>query len=66
MTSSNFDFASRIMCFVLGLTFLGGGLIFVKQSLDAKNLIESVLFSLMGVMAGLFLIVTAIMGPPDI
>jgi hypothetical protein len=54
------------MCFVLGLTFIGGGLIFVKQSLDAKNLIESVLFSLMGVMAGLFLIVTAIMGPPDI
>jgi hypothetical protein len=54
------------MCFVLGLTFLGGGLIFVKQSLEAKNLIESVLFSLMGVMAGLFLIVTSIMGPPDI
>ncbi len=60
------DIATRIMCFVLGLTFITGGLIFVKQSLDAKNLIESVLFSLMGVMAGLFLIVTSIMGPPDI
>lgn len=60
------DMATRIMCFCVGVTFIIGGLIFVKQSLEAKNLIESVLFSLMGVMAGLFLIVTAVMGPPDI
>jgi hypothetical protein len=60
------DLATRIMCFCVGITFIAGGLIFVKQSLEAKNLIESVLFSLMGVMAGLFLIVTAVMGPPDI
>lgn len=61
---STMDFFTRILEFVLGLVFIVGGLIFIKQSLEAKNLIESALFSLMGVMLGLFLCVTAIMGPP--
>ncbi|HEY9785811.1 MAG TPA: hypothetical protein V6D17_10445 [Candidatus Obscuribacterales bacterium] len=59
-----YDVATRILSFILGLVFIGGGLIFVKQALDSKNLIESVLFALMGVMTGLFLCVTAVMGPP--
>lgn len=55
---------TRILEFIIGLVFIGGGLIFVKQGLESKNLIESVLFALMGVMMGLFLCVTAVMGPP--
>lgn len=58
------DVATRILSFILGLVFLGGGLVFVKQALDSKNLIESVLFAMMGVVMGLFLCVTAVMGPP--
>ncbi|MBI2809430.1 MAG: hypothetical protein HYX67_01170 [Candidatus Melainabacteria bacterium] len=56
----------RIMMFIVGSVFLGGGLLFVKQSLDdAKNVIESVLFALMGVMTGLLLCFWAIAGIPD-
>lgn len=56
----------RIMMFIVGSVFLGGGLLFVKQSLDdSKNVIESVLFSLMGVMTGLLLCFWAIAGIPE-
>jgi hypothetical protein len=52
--------------FVVGSVFLGGGLIFVKQSLDdAKNVVESIIFSLMGVMTGLWLCWWAISGIPE-
>jgi hypothetical protein len=56
----------RIMMFIVGSVFLGGGLLFVKQSLDdSKNVIESVLFALMGVMTGLLLCFWAVAGIPE-
>ena len=59
-------FILRVMLFVVGTIFLFGGLVFVKQALDdAKNMIESVLFSLMGVMTGLLLLYWAVGGFPD-
>ncbi|HEY9678399.1 MAG TPA: hypothetical protein V6C76_10340 [Drouetiella sp.] len=56
----------RIMMLIVGSVFLGGGLLFVKQSLDdSKNVIESVLFALMGVVTGLLLCFWAIGGIPE-
>jgi hypothetical protein len=52
--------------FVVGSVFLGGGLVFIKQSLeDAKNVVESVLFALMGVATGLWLCFWALFGIPE-
>lgn len=57
-------FIERLLMFVVGLTFvLGGGLI-AKSSLEAKNLMECALFGLVGVSAGLFLLICAVCGPP--
>jgi hypothetical protein len=56
----------RILMFIVGSVFLGGGLVFVKQSLDdAKNVVESVLFALMGVATGLWLCFWALFGIPE-
>lgn len=56
----------RILLFIVGTIFLVGGVVFVKQAFDgAKNMIQSVLFSLMGVMTGLLLLYWAIGGIPD-
>lgn len=51
--------------FIVGAIFVGGGLTFVKGAFGAKNLIESALFGLVGVAAGLFLCIVAITGAPD-
>lgn len=48
----------------VGLTFVGGGAYIAKSSLEAKNLIETAIFGLLGVAVGLFLIITSIVGPP--
>ena len=57
---------ARIMMLIVGSVFLGGGLVFVKQAFDdAKNVIESVLFALMGVATGLWLIWWALTGIPE-
>ena len=48
----------------VGLTFVGGGAYIAKCSLEAKNLIETALFGLMGVAIGLFLIISSLVGPP--
>jgi hypothetical protein len=59
-------FLERLMMFIVGAVFLGGGLIFVKQAFDdSKNVIESVLFALMGVGAGIWLCLWAIIGIPE-
>ncbi|HEY9773419.1 MAG TPA: hypothetical protein V6C81_06380 [Planktothrix sp.] len=56
----------RVMMFIVGAVFLGGGLIFVKQAFDdSKNVIESVLFALMGVGTGIWLCLWALMGIPE-
>jgi len=58
-------FFLRLMMFLLGAVFFGGGAVFCKQAFeDSKNLFESVAFSLMGVATGLVLIVWAFVGPP--
>jgi hypothetical protein len=52
--------------FIVGTVFLGGGLIFVKQSLDdAKNVVESVMFAMMGIAAGIWLCFWAVSGIPE-
>ncbi|HEY9715183.1 MAG TPA: hypothetical protein V6C72_17060 [Chroococcales cyanobacterium] len=56
----------RIMMLIVGSVFLGGGLVFVKQAFDdAKNVLESVLFALMGVATGLWLVWWALTGIPE-
>lgn len=50
---------------LVGLSFLGGGLWIAKCSLETKNLMETAIFGLMIVATGLFLIVSAVAGPPD-
>jgi hypothetical protein len=54
----------RIMMFLVGVTFIGGGAFIAKNSLDAKNLIETALFGLLGVGVGIFLLISACFGPP--
>ncbi len=54
----------RILLFVVGGIFIAAGGRFVKDSLEAKDLIESTLFGLFGVAIGLFCVVVAIIGPP--
>lgn len=53
----------RLLMFIVGVTFVAGGGFIAKSSLDAKNLMETAMFGLLGLMAGLFLIITAICGP---
>ena len=53
------------MMFLVGLVFLGGGTIFTFQAFeDAKNVFETLIFSLMGAAVGLTLIVWTFTGPP--
>jgi uncharacterized membrane protein len=59
-------FLERVMMFIVGAVFLGGGLIFVKQAFDAsKDVIKSVLFALLGVGTGIWLCLWALMGIPE-
>ena len=51
--------------FTIGLTFVTGGGYIAKSSLDAKNLMETALFGLLGVTVGLFLLICSIVGPPS-
>lgn len=55
----------RIMMFVVGVTFIIGGGLIAKNSLDSKNLIETALFGLLGLGTGVFLVVCAFCGAPD-
>lgn len=54
----------RFLMFTIGITFVAGGGYIAKSSLDAKNLVETALFGLLGVTAGLFLVICSIVGPP--
>jgi hypothetical protein len=54
----------RFLMATVGLTFLLGGGFITRCALDAKNLIETALFGLLGVGIGVFLIVSALCGPP--
>ncbi|MDX2106409.1 MAG: hypothetical protein SFY67_08405 [Candidatus Melainabacteria bacterium] len=51
--------------FVIGLVCIGGGGILAKQSFeDAKNVFESLIFSMGIVMLGFLLCLWSIIGPP--
>lgn len=56
----------RFMILLVGAIFVGGGGLLAKAAFDKdlKNVIEAVLFGLMGVAFGLFLCYVAIFGPP--
>jgi hypothetical protein len=59
------EFVQRVLMFLVGLVFLGGGTIFTFQAFeDAKNVFETLIFSLMGAAVGLTLIVWTFTGPP--
>lgn len=58
-------FIDRLLMIIVGLTFVLGGGYIAKNSLDAKNLMETALFGLLGVAAGLFLLIAAVCGPPS-
>lgn len=55
----------RILMTLVGLVFVVGGVYLARCGLEAKNMVESAMFGLMGVTIGLFLIVTAFVGPPN-
>ena len=55
----------KILLFIIGAIFVGGGGVFTYQAFeDAKNVFESLIFSLMIVAAGMCFIIWAIGGPP--
>lgn len=55
----------RFLMFMVGVTFVGGGTYIARCSLEAKNMLESAVFGLLGVAIGLFLLICAIAGPPS-
>ena len=59
------DLIQRVLTFLVGLVFVGGGAIFTRQAFeDAKNVFETLIFALMGVAVGLTLCVWTFTGPP--
>jgi hypothetical protein len=53
------------MQFIVGLVFISGGLVFVKQAIDgARNLFHCALFGILGFATGLLLCYWAVFGPP--
>jgi hypothetical protein len=58
------NFLLRLMLFVVGVIFAGAGARFVRDSMEAKDLIESTLFGALGIAIGLFCIGIAFFGPP--
>lgn len=54
-----------ILMFVIGAVFMyGGGILCIQAFEDAKNVLESVIFSLGLFTVGLFLVVWSFTGPP--
>jgi hypothetical protein len=55
----------RILMAIVGITFIIGGGIIARSSLEAKNLIQTAIFGMIGVAVGMFLVISAICGPPN-
>jgi hypothetical protein len=55
----------KILMTLVGIMFIIGGGNIAKCSLEAKNLIQTAIFGMIGVAVGLFLVITAICGPPS-
>lgn len=58
------EIAEKCLEFIVGIVFVLGGGFISKNALDAKNMIETALFGLLGVSAGLFLLICVFCGPP--
>jgi hypothetical protein len=49
---------------LIGLVFCAGSAVIAKNSLDAKNMIETAMFGFLGLSTGVFLIMSAFTGAP--
>lgn len=59
------DLTERILMFIIGAVFIGGGGVFTFQAFeDAKNVFESLIFSLLVVATGCCLCMWTFTGPP--
>lgn len=60
------DLLEKILLFIIGLTFIGGGGVLTKQAFDdAKNVFECIIFSMLVASVGVLLCVWTFTGPPD-
>lgn len=60
------DFLERILLFIIGLVFMGGGGVLTKQGFeDAKNVFETIVFGMLIITMGLLLCIWTFTGPPD-
>ena len=57
-------FIERLLMFIVGVTFICGGGMIARGALESKNLIDTSLFGLLGIGVGIFLVISAICGPP--
>ena len=55
----------RVLSLIIGITFITGGGVILKGSMDARNLPDTAFFGLFGIGIGIFLVIVAILGPPD-
>lgn len=59
------DMIERVLMFIIGAVFIGGGGIFTLQAFeDAKNVFEALIFSILIVAVGCCLCVWTFTGPP--
>lgn len=60
------DLLEKILLFIIGLTFVGGGGVLTKQAFDdAKNVFECIIFGMLVASVGVLLCVWTFTGPPD-
>ncbi len=60
------DLLEKILLFIIGLTFVGGGGILTKQAFeDAKNVFACIIFGMLVASVGVLLCVWTFTGPPD-
>ena len=58
------EIVEKILQFIVGITFIYGGIYISKSALESKNMIESCVFGLLGVMVGFFLLSVVFCGAP--
>ena len=58
------EFLDRLLMALIGLVFCAGSAVIAKNSLDAKNMIETAMFGFLGLSVGVFLVVSACTGAP--
>gem|GEM_PF-5066445 len=53
----------RVLSFILGLVYIGGGAFFVRSSIAARNFLIAVFIGIFGIAIGLFLCYAAFLPP---